>query len=246
MISTSVARQASTTTSFPVAGNCLASRAASVSAVKAAMSPNGMKMTRVTVKISTVPIATSAYTAPVAIPSIARMAAISLVMPSSVPRFCRYRPPLRRVFPRAVSQAHDHERTVIHASGRARLEIVDRVHACQFFGAQDFIAQGLAELRRSRLGGLQRALRGRGEDQPGVEGIRGKSVGGRHAVRLLIDRAEIKRDLLGKVIVGKLVGHDHGAGGNLDPLRSLAADMHEIRIHQRDRAVGLSLESSLG
>jgi len=60
MISISVARQASTTTSVPVPGNRFASRAASVSAVKAAISPNGMKMTRVTVKMRTVPIATRA------------------------------------------------------------------------------------------------------------------------------------------------------------------------------------------
>ncbi|UGY13489.1 hypothetical protein HAP48_0033615 [Bradyrhizobium septentrionale] len=51
---------ASTTTSPTVPGSWRASSAASVSAVKAAMSPNGMKITRVTVKISTVPIATSA------------------------------------------------------------------------------------------------------------------------------------------------------------------------------------------
>jgi hypothetical protein len=52
--------QASTTTSPTVPGSCLASSAARVSAVKAAMSPNGMKITRVTVKINTVPIATRA------------------------------------------------------------------------------------------------------------------------------------------------------------------------------------------
>ena len=48
------------TTSAPVPGKRFASRAASVSAVNAAMSPKGMKMTRVTVKMRTVPIATSA------------------------------------------------------------------------------------------------------------------------------------------------------------------------------------------
>ncbi|MEY9383172.1 hypothetical protein ABIF93_001429 [Bradyrhizobium japonicum] len=60
MISIRVARQARITTSAPVPGKRFASRAASVSAVKAAMSPKGMKMTRVTVKIRTVPIATRA------------------------------------------------------------------------------------------------------------------------------------------------------------------------------------------
>jgi len=47
-------------TSPNVPGTLFVSSAASVSAVNAAMSPNGMKI-RVTVKMSTVPIATRAY-----------------------------------------------------------------------------------------------------------------------------------------------------------------------------------------
>ena len=57
--STRKASTESTTTSPIVPGTCFDWIAARVSAVKAAMSPNGMNITRVTVKISTVPSATS-------------------------------------------------------------------------------------------------------------------------------------------------------------------------------------------
>ncbi len=44
--------------------------------------------------------------------------------------------------------------------------------------------------------------------------------------------------------VGKLLGHDDRASGDLDSIRGLAADAHEIGIDQRDGAVGLALEAT--
>ncbi len=55
--STAHASTASTTTSLMVPGTRCDSSADRVSAVKAAMSPNGTNTTRVTVKISTMPMA---------------------------------------------------------------------------------------------------------------------------------------------------------------------------------------------
>jgi hypothetical protein len=55
--SIAVAATARIATSRAVPGVCFCSSADSVSAAKAAMSPNGTKITRVTVKISTMPMA---------------------------------------------------------------------------------------------------------------------------------------------------------------------------------------------
>ncbi|MEY9398681.1 hypothetical protein ABIF66_009496 [Bradyrhizobium japonicum] len=63
---------------------------------------------------------------------------------------------------------------------------------------------------------------------------------------LLVDAAEIQRDLLGKVLVGKLLGDDHGTRGDLNAVGRLAADVDEVRIDECHRAVGVALEAPLG
>src|SRR5690348_9941093 len=106
------------------------------------------------------------------------MAAMSLVMATSFPRF-GYRPVvlrLRRVFPGTLGQTDDNERSLVHAGDRAGLEVVDGVNTRQFLGAEDCVAQRRAELGRPWLCGVERVLGGVGEDQPGVERISGEAV----------------------------------------------------------------------
>ena len=128
----------------------------------------------------------------------------------------------------------------------AGLEVIDRVNARELLGVEDLVAQRLAEFDRAGLCGLERALGGRREDHPGVERVSREPVGGRNAVGFQKGGAELERELLGEMAVRQLLGDDHRTGRDLDAVRRLAADAHEIRIDQRDRAVGLALEAAFG
>src|ERR1700730_14917245 len=109
-------------------------------------------------------------------PSIARIAAISpLAAPS-----------LRLVLPLAVHQTHEHEAAVVDAVALAGLEVVDGMCAHEILGGEDRILERDAEYRRAGLGSGHGPLGRIEEDQPGVEGIGGETVGGRRAVGLLI------------------------------------------------------------
>src|SRR5260370_6759533 len=118
--------------------------------------------------------------APLAMPSIARIAAIS--------PFIAW--PLRLVLPLAVDQVHQHEAALVDAVALARLEGVDGVRAHEVLGTEDRVLERHAELRRAGLGSGHRPLGGVEEDEPGIEGVGGEAVGGRYAVGLLIGGTE--------------------------------------------------------
>ena len=118
--------------------------------------------------------------------------------------------------------------------------------AGEFLGVEHLVAQRLAELGRAGLGLAERALRGAGEDQIGVERICRETVARFRAVHFLVGGAEIGRELLGKMPIGQLLGHDHGPGRHLHAFRGLAADTYEIRIDQRGEPIIVALEATIG
>src|SRR5579885_2285057 len=125
--SIAVATTASTATRPTVPGNCRFSSAASVSAVKAAMSPNGTKTMRVTEKIRTKPSSIKTSMAPVATPSMVNIAAICAFIAGIA--VCHTRPDGASglVFPRAVDELHDDQAALVDPVVGLRREIVDGV-----------------------------------------------------------------------------------------------------------------------
>src|SRR5258708_25444615 len=107
--------------------------------------------------------------APLAIPSIARIAASSPFIAWT----------LWFVLPLAVDQAHQHEAPLVDAVALARLEGVDSVRAHEVLGAEDRVLECHAELRRAGLGRGHRPLGGVEEDEPGIEGVGREAFAGR-------------------------------------------------------------------
>ena len=130
--SMTVASTARTATSPTVPGVCRVSSDARVRAVKAAMSPNGTKMTRVTAKTRTKPIPISDIDR-TARNAVDRENGRDLCIHGG-PR-CPGPRSLRNIFPRAVFEFHQYETALIRTVGFARLEIVDRQRARSGTGA---------------------------------------------------------------------------------------------------------------
>src|SRR5271156_6262977 len=89
--------------------------------------------------------------APLAIPSTARIAAMSRVIGARAARlFARPQAPSRHVLPGAVHEPDQHEAALVGPVARGGCEGIDALGAREFLHREQRVAQGAAELRRAR------------------------------------------------------------------------------------------------
>src|SRR6185312_3359390 len=138
-----------------------------------------MKITRVTANTSTRPTASSAYTAPVVMPSCARISAIEVSIRSArKKRRCHHAQRLAEQdaetllheLPLAFHDFHHDARALVEAHVIGLAHVHDTVRGDQVRGVLQCIAQRAAELLGAGLGGLESDWHGVLEQQVDVPG----------------------------------------------------------------------------